>query len=572
MQQQSARLRLRFRASQRRDASGSCVTDAEPMQNGIAVSEFMHRTATVCLSSAIIRHLEKSGPPGKNENFMSQDDNLPPDPSPQPVASDGNVTTGVPGLDDILGGGLVEGGLYLIEGMAGAGKTILSSQVGFHRVAKGDKVLYVTLIAESHTKLLSHLRALSFYNADAISDRMLFVSGYHELMRDGLSGFLALIASTIKTSRPRFMVIDGFRSAREFSSTELELSQFIHELSAFVSAARCTTLILAPLSGNEPHPEHTLVDGLIELNRFNTGMRRAREIEVHKLRARDHLLGKHFFNITENGLVTFPRLEASRGHTANPSHFEGRLDFGFPSFDRMLGGGVMRGSTTTIIGPSGVGKTLLALKFLQAGVVRGERCVYFGLYESPDRLVAKAQSVGIDLTAAVNDGRLAIQWHSAVELAIDELASELMAVVARTNATRLVVDGIDGFLQSANRIERFGLFINALTQRLRSAGVTALLTEELPLYNEFAAPATLRASAMTENIVLMRYVELNSALHRMVAVVKQREGAHDSAIRRLTIDSRGLHLSEGFIGPTGILSGHPSLSPALSVSDPGARA
>jgi len=503
---------------------------------------------------------------------MSEDNILPPDPSPQPTASDGNVTTGVPGLDHILGGGLVEGGLYLIEGMAGAGKTILSSQIGFHRVKNGDRVLYITLIAESHTKLLSHLRGLSFYDADAISDRMLFVSGYHELMRDGLSGFLSLIAATIKTSRPRFMVIDGFRSAREFSSTELELSQFIHELSAFVSAARCTTLVLAPLSGNEPHPEHTLVDGLIELNRFNNGMRRAREIEVHKLRARDHLLGKHFFNISGNGLVAFPRLEATSERAGAPCHLEGRLEFALPTFDRMFGGGVMRGSTTTLVGPSGVGKTLLALKFLQAGTDCGERCVYFGIYESPDRLLAKALGVGIDLKDAVKDGRLAIHWHSAVELAIDELAAELIAVVTRTNASRLVVDGIDGFLQSANRSERFGLFINALTQRLRNIGVTTVLTEELPLYNEFGAPATLRASAMTENIVLMRYVELNSALHRMVTIVKQREGPHDTGIRRLTIDSDGLHIIEGFIGPTGILSGHPSLSPAISVSDPGARA
>ncbi len=241
---------------------------------------------------------------------MIKDDTASKKPADEPADDATNITTGVPGLDDILGGGLVEGGLYLIEGMAGAGKTILSSQIGFHRVSEGDMVLYVTLIAESHTKLLAHLKRLSFYDADAISDRMLFVSGYHELMRDGLSGFLALIASTIKANRPRFMVIDGFRSAREFSSTELELSQFIHELSAFVTAARCTTLILAPLSGNEPHPEHTLVDGLIELNRYSTGMRRAREIEVHKLRARDHLLGKHFFKITGDGLVTFPRLEA----------------------------------------------------------------------------------------------------------------------------------------------------------------------------------------------------------------------------------------------------------------------
>ncbi|SAL39541.1 ATPase domain-containing protein [Caballeronia humi] len=502
---------------------------------------------------------------------MNKDDTPSTPPPDEPAIDTTNITTGVPGFDDILGGGLVEGGLYLIEGMAGAGKTILSSQIGFHRVAQGDMVLYVTLIAESHTKLLSHLKRLSFYDADAISDRMLFVSGYHELMRDGLSGFLALIAQTIKMNRPRFMVIDGFRSAREFSSTELELSQFIHELSAFVTAARCTTLILAPLSGNEPHPEHTLVDGLVELNRYSTGMRRAREIEVHKLRARDHLLGKHFIKITDNGIVTFPRLEA------RPSLFEGapdlksRLGFGMPEFDMMTGGGVVKGSTTTLIGPSGVGKTLLGLKFLEAGLERGEKCVYFGFYESPERLVAKAESVSIRLEEAVRDGRLTIQWQPAVELAIDELAAELMAVLERTNASRLVVDGIEGFHDSANRVERFGLFLNALSHRLRQSGVTTILTEELPLYTDAIPGVALRASAMTENIVLLRYVESNSGLYRMLSVVKQRESAHDSAIRRFIIDERGLHVTEGFIGATGLLSGRSSIGPSLSVSDAGAR-
>jgi circadian clock protein KaiC len=505
------------------------------------------------------------------DTFMIKDDTASKEPASQPATDATNITTGIPGLDDILGGGLVEGGLYLIEGMAGAGKTILSSQIGFHRVSEGDMVLYVTLIAESHTKLLGHLRGLSFYNADAISDRMLFVSGYHELMRDGLSGFLALIASTIRSCRPRFMVIDGFRSAREFSTTELELSQFIHELSAFVTAARCTTLILAPLSGNEPHPEHTLVDGLIELNRYSTGMRRAREIEVHKLRARDHLLGKHFFRITSDGLVTFPRLEARPSMMESAPDLKSKYGFGMPEFDAMMGGGVVRGSTTTLIGPSGVGKTLLALKFLEAGVERGERCVYFGFYESPERLIAKAEGVSIKLGEAAKDGRLTIQWQPAVELAIDELAAELIAVVKRTNASRLVVDGIEGFHDSANRVERFGLFLNALTHRLRQAGVTTILTEELPLYTESAQPHAMRASAMTENIVLLRYVEANSGLYRMLSIVKQRESAHDSAIRRFIIDERGLHVDEGFIGSTGLLSGRGSMGPALSVSDSGTR-
>ncbi len=489
-----------------------------------------------------------------------------------PDASDADiVTTGVPGLDEILGGGLVKGGLYLVEGMAGAGKTILSAQMGFHRVQHGDPVLYITLIAESHSKLLAHLKALSFFSAEAVSDKMLFVSGYHELMRDGLGGFLSLIASTIKTHRPRFMVIDGFRSAREFSSTELELSQFIHELSAFVNAAGCTTLVLAPLSGNEPHPEHTLVDGLIELNRFATGMRRAREIEVHKLRARNHLLGRHAFKITADGLATFPRLEARPLLIDEPADLKSKLAFGMTDFDTMLGGGVVKGSTTTLIGPSGIGKTLMGLKFLERGVQNGERCVYFGFYESPARLIGKAESVSIHLADAVADGRLVIDWQPAVELAIDELAARLIARVTETGASRLVVDGIEGFHDSANRVERFGLFLNALTHRLRQEEVTTLLTEELPLYAEMSHGSTsIRASAMTENIVLMRYVETSTSLHRIVSIVKLRESAHDPSIRRLTIDDTGMHLSDGFMNGANALSVRGTIPPTMPALDSGA--
>src|ERR1700761_150125 len=168
-------------------------------------------------------------------------------------SSRSNVETGVPGLDEILGGGLVRGGLYLLEGMAGAGKTILSSQIGFHRVSQGEKVLYMTLIAESHDKLLGHLKGLSFFDEKAVAQQMLFVSGYHELMQDGLDGFLKLIASSIYDYRPSLMIIDGFRSAREPTKTELAPPKYTHKLNPPPPPTTSTTSLLAPLSGNEPH-------------------------------------------------------------------------------------------------------------------------------------------------------------------------------------------------------------------------------------------------------------------------------------------------------------------------------
>ena len=456
-----------------------------------------------------------------------------------------NMETGVPGFDEILGGGLVRGGVYLLEGMAGAGKTILSSQIGFHRVSQGDKVLYMTLIAESHDKLLAHLKGLSFFDETAVAQQMLFVSGYHELMHDGLDGFLKLIASSIYDYRPSLMIIDGFRSAREFSETELSLSKFIHELNALVAAMDCTTLLLAPLSGNEPHPEHTLVDGLIELNRHSDGMRRAREIEVHKMRARNHLMGKHFFRISESGLLMFPRLEAQCAAPPGPADLTARLGFGLPHLDSLLGGGFAQGSTTTLIGPSGVGKTMLCLQFLAAGVARRERCVYLGFYEGPQRLIGKAEAVSIRLSEAHEDGRLIIQWQPAIELAIDELAARALAVVKKVGASRIVIDGVEGFRDSALRSDRFGLFLNAMLHQLREACITTLLTEELPLYAEPGYARSVRVSALTENLILLRYAETDAGLRRMISVVKQRESAHDTSLRELLITSQGLDVIDG---------------------------
>jgi circadian clock protein KaiC len=456
-----------------------------------------------------------------------------------------NMETGVPGFDEILGGGLVRGGVYLLEGMAGAGKTILSSQIGFHRVSQGDKVLYMTLIAESHDKLLAHLKGLSFFDETAVAQQMLFVSGYHELMQDGLDGLLKLIASSIYDYRPSLMIIDGFRSAREFSETELSLSKFIHELNALVAAMDCTTLLLAPLSGNEPHPEHTLVDGLIELNRYSDGMRRAREIEVHKMRARNHLMGKHFFRISERGLLMFPRLEAQCAMPPGPADLTTRLGFGLPRLDSLLGGGFAQGSTTTLIGPSGVGKTMLCLQFLAAGVARGERCVYLGFYEGPQRLIGKAEAVSIRLSEAHQDGRLVVQWQPAIELAIDELAAKALDVVKKAGASRIVIDGVEGFRDSALRTDRFGLFLNAMLHQLREACITTLLTEELPLYAEPGYARSVRVSALTENLILLRYAETDTGLRRMISVVKQRESAHDTSLRELVITSQGLDVIDG---------------------------
>jgi circadian clock protein KaiC len=159
---------------------------------------------------------------------------------------------------------------------------------------------------------------------------MLFMSGYHAFMEKGLDGFLKLIATCLHENRPSLLIVDG-----SAGKTDLSLSKFIHELNALVAAMNCTTLLLAPLSGNEPHPEHTLVDGPIEPNRYSDGRRRSREIEVHKMRGRDHLPGKHFFRITDTGHVMFPKLEARCATRPDPADLKTRLTFDVPRLDTL---------------------------------------------------------------------------------------------------------------------------------------------------------------------------------------------------------------------------------------------
>jgi circadian clock protein KaiC len=454
--------------------------------------------------------------------------------------------SGVPGLDRVLACGLEAGGLYLVEGMAGAGKTLLSLQIGFHRARAGEKVLFVSLMAESHGKLLDYVGRMRFFDEALTGRLVLFHSGYASLAEGGLEGFFEFLARSVREHRPALLIVDGFRNALERRASDLPVARFIHELNSLAALTRCTTLVLLPEAGSEPRPEHTLVDGLIELTRHASGMRVVRELEVHKLRGADHLLGKHVFTITADGLTVYPRLEATaaRQPRAAPEN-SARRAFGIARLDQMLHGGLVGGSTTSILGAPGAGKTLLALKFLEQGLSEGQPALYFGFFESPERLLAKARGVGVALQPAARDGRLQIIWQPPLEYTMDELGSRLLDAVRATKARRVAVDSIDGFRQSAMRKERFSMYMTALTTELRALDADTILTEELPLEHYGAPPQQLLMSALLENVLHVRYAEAGSKLRRQLAVLKMRESDYDSTIREFRISERGIEVDRG---------------------------
>lgn len=475
------------------------------------------------------------------------------------------IPTGVPGLDVILGGGLVQSSLYLVEGAAGAGKTILASQICFNCVRTGGRALYLTLLAESHGKMLNNLRGLAFFDEAAVSKTFQLISIYPALASRDKRQLIEAVARSLHEYRPTILVIDGFRAVREFLESDIAFTELVHELNSITTAFKCTTLLVAPTTSNRPHAEYVLVDGMIELSRSELDLRRSREIEVHKNRGGDHLRGRHLFRISDAGLHCFPRSEALyAAKTPVPLEQSDRLSFGIPQLDTMLGGGLVAGSVTDLLGAAGAGKTLLGLKFLEEGIRRGENALYFGFFESPERLIAKARGVGIHLAQAVTKKRLQIIWQPPLELILDELLEKILIAVRDRKVKRLFVDGIDGFRQSAFYSVRLDRFFAAMSNVLRAEGVTTLVTEETPLFSAEIASSTLDLSAVVENIIVLRYVELGARLVRLLSIMKTRESEHDASIRELQLSRTGMRIVESFDRVEQVLTGRArSVGPGL---------
>lgn len=465
---------------------------------------------------------------------------------PLPTTQEGRLETGIAGLDQLLDGGFVSGAVYLVMGAPGTGKTTLGNQACFHQAARGQKAVYLSLLTESQSRLIANLQGMSFFDPSAIGSSIAYVGGYLVLRERRLPGLFQLVRKVLADEQPQLLVIDGIPpSTREEDAAARE---FIADLQLLSEAAGCTTLLLANMtSADANRAEHAMVDGMLELSLHQSNQRTFRELEILKCRGVDHFLGPHELEINASGVVVRPRTElllAQRARTAAPTHSD-RLPIGIPNLDAMLGGGLLTGSATLLLGFSGSGKTLLASHFLDAGARHGERGLYFGFYESPARLVEAAQNVGLDFARHLQQGLLEIQWQPPLRYSLDTLAELLLGNVRRRGVRRLVIDGLEGLRQSAFHPERTIRFITALCNELRAEGVTLLLTEETQKI--FGPEVEVRIegiSALVDNIVLLEYLDLDSELKRLISIVKQRASGYQSDVRELHIGERGIILAD----------------------------
>jgi circadian clock protein KaiC len=459
---------------------------------------------------------------------------------------EGRLPSGSAGLDQLLEGGFVTGGVYLLMGAPGTGKTTLGNQFCFALAARGLKSVYLSLLTESQSRMLANLQGMSFFDPAAIGGSIAYVGGYLVLRERRLPGLFQLIRKVLADEQPTLLVIDGVTTSVQ--DGDAAAREFIADLQLLSDSARCTTLLLANMSSADANAaEHSMVDGMLELTVHRAGQRTFREIEVLKCRGANHMLGGHEVEITSDGLVVRPRTElvlAARARLAAPADSE-RVTMGVPNLDLMLGGGLLRGSCTMLLGFAGSGKTLLASHFLDAGAERQEKGLYFGFYESPVRLVEAAEQLGLGFDRHVREGLIEIQWQPPLKYSLDALAQRLLENVRRRKVRRLVIDGLDGLRQSAFHPERTIRFVAALCNELRAEGVTLVLTEETQKI--FGPEVEVRiegVSALVDNILLLEYVDLDSELKRLISVVKQRGTGYEATVRELRITAGGITLED----------------------------
>ena len=315
-------------------------------------------------------------------------------------------------------------------------------------------------------------------------------------------------------------------------------------------------LLLTTTAGAGSAPEHTMVDGIIELMQRSFGVRSERRLLVHKIRGSSFFEGEHAFRITREGVTVFPRTEAllATPTLSGPPPWT-RLSSGITSLDVVFQGGIPEATMTAVIGPSGSGKTTFGLQFLSASSA-AEPGLLFGCFESPERLHLKAERMGLDFAAAERRGDLEILWHPVGEYILDELAHRLLDAVRRRGVKRLLVDGLSGFQQAALEPERLVRFWSALSNELRALGVTTLHTLEIPelMGADLRLPMS-GISSLAEVMVVLRYVELQSQLYRLVSLFKVREGVFDPTIREFEITAAGIAIGKPFEGVEAVLSG-----------------
>lgn len=471
------------------------------------------------------------------------------------------LATGVPGLDEVLGGGLPEFSFNVIAGAPGCGKTTLAHQIMFAQATSERPAIYFTLLGEPPIKMLRYQQQYEFFDLDRLNRAIRFSNLADETAGGDPAKVLDRIVAEVEAHQPALVFVDSFRSVALASQRKdrsgLDLQGFVQKLGVLMTSCQATTFLVDDdVSDAAMNPIVTVADGLIWLRQSVQHNAMVRKLEIAKMRGQATQPGLHTFRIGPAGLHVFapPAIvrEAAHKQCARPTAH--RLHMGVPGLDAMMGGGMPRGYSLLVAGPSGSGKSILASAFLAEGALNGEAGVLAVFEQQPGRL--RGHVMG-DL---IEQGSVSVVDTSAPALSVDEIAQLLLAEIARREATRVVIDSLSGFelaLAPTFRGE-FREALSRLVAALASTGVSVLMTSELEDRYSDLRFSPYGTAFLTDAIVVQRYVEIDSHLKRVMAVVKVRASAHSDQLRLFSIDDHGIHIGEMLPDHEGLLSGQPT--------------
>jgi len=456
------------------------------------------------------------------------------------------LPTGVRGFDDILGGGVPELSFNIIAGMPGSGKTTLAQQIMFSNATRRKPALYFTVLGETAFKMLRYQQQFSFFDAGALGNAVRFINLGDLLLEKGSDAVLEEIIKQVTLAKPGLVVVDSFRTVAlntVATSGETELQSFIQRLAQFLTSWQATTILVGEYAEDEirGNPLFTMVDGIIWLSQVVERNSVVRKLQIMKMRGQSSVPGLHTFRIMGEGLQSFSRtlgLAGERRVSKRPH----RLSMGIPVLDEMMGGGIPEGDSLLIAGPSGTGKSVLATQFIAEGLRRGEPGVIAIFEERPEGYTRRAESLGLKLDHGHRHGKLETLYLRPLDLSVDETMQEILDAIERVGAKRLVIDSLVGFemaLAPGFRID-FRESLYRMIASLTGLGVTILSTVEVEDSFTSLQFSHYAISFLTDDIIRMRYAEIDGQLRKMIVVIKMRGGNHSKDIREYVVGDKGM--------------------------------
>jgi circadian clock protein KaiC len=478
------------------------------------------------------------------------------------------VSTGVPNLNSILGGGIPRYSVNIIAGPSGSGKTILTQQIMFRNCREDVRGIFFTTLSEPAFKMIRYQQQFSFFDLDRLNQNIYFIDIGQILRSKSLDETLRVINQHVEEIGAQFITIDSFKAVYELVGTRQDERRFGYDLAVSLATWTCTSFLVGEYTETEINnePIFAVADGIFYLTNPRQGMQNVRRINISKMRGMDYFTGDHPFTISTNGITVYPRIRTPETFTEY-AMVNDRVSTGIDDLDKMIEGGLPRGTATMVAGGAGTGKTLHGLHFITNGAQHNEPGVIVTFQENPVQLREIARSFGWDLHQMEEDGLVAHLYQSPVEIQPDIHTDLVKQAVNKIKARRVLIDSLRDLEIATPDKVRYRDYVYSLVEDFKRLGITTLITNEISqLFGNFQL-SDYGISFIADNVILLRYVELEGHITRALNVLKVRGSYHNKMIWEYRITDEGITITEPIHAVTGILVGSPVMSEVTAKVD-----